>query len=164
MCDMCGDNPVERGSEEWLRRAAAYESRMQDMILEYGYAIQGVEGDPFFAYTVGRGIDGKADFYASANIPATEMAQIINTVCRYVDEGTLDVEGAVATGADVMEVVGDDYAVRFVPCDPVAAGMTLALKYAPDLVAYQILFPDPDGKFPGEEGYDERYSQRLCPA
>jgi hypothetical protein len=32
-----------------------------------------------------------------------------------------------------------------------------------DVTAYQMLFPDPDGKFPGEEGYAEEFVQTTHP-
>lgn len=160
------DSPIKPGSPEWYENARKMEETMKETITEHGHAVQGVFGEPFFAYTVGRSTVGAPDLYAGGNMDPRNMTVILNIICQMVDEGIIVLAIVAETGEDVPGVLANDLPVRFIKADPEKAemNMNLALYGEYPKEVYQVLFPDPEGKFPGEAGYDEAYDQRVCPA
>jgi hypothetical protein len=101
-----------------------------------------------FAYTYGRQRQGKPDLLLDGSLhPDTAKAVLNDAVWE-----------AGVTEPGEYEKVLRHHKVRVVPAGMLGAAlMTLAWKFAPEegtLQALQVLWPDPDGRFPGDPGYD----------
>lgn len=164
MCDQCGNDPKwesEPGTEDRMIEVDADEA---SKIITYGHVVRLVfptEDDPDghkFWYSCGRAAVGKEDYLVTGSLPPEVGQYMVNEAARMVDDGEIQV------GQNFPpDTLLSGYPVRVVPVpDLEEAEMYGALKYATDheAVAYQLVWPDKDGKFPGE-GFDTRYNQPV---
>jgi hypothetical protein len=136
-----------------------------DIIARRGWMVQGVFGTEespkvagfaeAFSYTVGLTKADRPELYLDMLGPQ-QATPILNRIAEKVDGGWDPTHG---------ELVDAEYSVKFRmhgPIDPDKAQMNTALRYFPDdVTAWQVLFPDTAGKYPGDDGYDMALPQRL---
>lgn len=125
------------------------------IIREAGHAIRWVfdpDGmSPPFAYTVGLcDRPGRAYELALAGLPAEHSGMILNNT---VDQLVLDAIDP-AEGLDLDEVLVG-YPVRLRQATDTSAFTGMRALYGHQPVVWQILVPDVDGYFPGDERYGE---------
>lgn len=120
-----------------------------DTILEHGHQVVVVRDpddiDSPFAYTVGRAVKDRPELLLTGPVPPT----ILNDLAKYDD-------GQPLSGGDVLlaDTILTGYPVRIEVADPMAASMFQAIRlFGDDVTALQMLWPDPQGLFPGEDGY-----------
>lgn len=120
---------------------------------------ENVDQDPDarpFWYSVGRSVYGRPELFVSGGLPAELGSYIINTVAER------DVDSPIAAGDLLDEVLGDGFQIKVVDVDPEAAEMFAALNVSgPEIAAYQLLWPDPNGVYPDDPEYD--YSKMPQP-
>lgn len=183
MCDLCGDNPSDtvidhsithpfallEGSDMDCAECGQHVSRHPDKmdflakqtmerIAKYGHEVRTVfpnEGDEgtCFAYSIGRAAFDRPELLIYGNLPPTTMGYIINQVAA-LDDGSL------CAGRELDEVI-QQYRVRLVDVhDLEEAEMFGVTDHFSDATALQILWPDPEGNFPGDADYDaDKYVQ-----
>lgn len=165
MCDVCGDSDkyaTEPGTPE---RRAEVDRNTYETVLEHGHQIMGIfgddEGPPFF-YTVGRGVFGKPELLLTGPLSNEVAGFILNETCRMIDAGELTLNPTGVTEVPANELLAG-FPCRIQPADPRAGEMFAAINMAPELDAYQVVWPDLQGVFPGEAGWDQRFQQPLYP-
>lgn len=138
----------------------AYLIRVTDLIAEHGWMIQGVfgtENDPTaFSYTVGLTESEKPELFLDTLSPK-QSQPILNAAARAVHDGTLVPKHGV-----IFDI---DYSVRFKWRGPIstrAAELGMCHRLYVSVEAYQVLWPDTEGRYPDDDGYDaKRFPQRL---
>ena len=125
-------------------------------IEEHGHGVIGVfptKDDPdqaSFSYSYGLAAQGKPELLVTM-LGHDQAAMVINAV----------VAAGVTQPGEHDKVLGGGYRVRLVPVGQTGVGlMSVARRFAPDgFEAQQVVWPDREGRFPGEDGYDEE----RCP-
>jgi hypothetical protein len=159
VCNECGQH-VSRHPDKMDYLA----KRQMENIIEYGHAVQLIfpvdqdEGNPF-AYSVGRCVKDRPELLVTGWLSMETLGYIVNRVAE------IDDERGVQAG-DVLEGVLEGYSVRIVEVkDLTLASMYDVVNHFGDVPALQIVWPDMEGRFPGEVGcelrqpvYDETYS------
>lgn len=167
MCDMCSP-----GNDRWTtppgtpERMAEIEAHQRETILNEGHQVMGIFGDPTtgapaFFYTAGRALFGKPELLMVGNLNPKVGQFVLNEACRLIDEGeiVLDKHGTVEVPADTLLA---NFPCRIAPCDPVASSMTAAVRLVNgNLEAYQVIWPDFNGRFPDDPMYDQTCKQTL---
>lgn len=139
-------------------RRAAYMAKMQLMVEEHGMAVQavfpneGAEGEDRypFAYTVGLARAGHPEFIVFG-LPHEVAHEILNDIGFRVlrDEHTF-------RPGDTVHQLVRDFPVRLIAVTDSWKLLTISnhLYGNPDgcLPALELVFPDPDGRWPWEEG------------
>lgn len=150
MCDVCGGATPDQ-----------IQQKLIEDIQEHGHQVRYIFGDhnsPPFAYTVGRAVNDNPDLFI-VGLPPEHAMNILNGAAQWHEEGKLDLSDGAETGLLVA-----NYNCRIIACDPWAAEMTgvTAIGEAGDS-AFQIVWPDREGHFPGDADYDARYVQPTYP-
>lgn len=138
-------------------------AHVRSLIKAHGWAVQGVfdNDDPAknFAYTVGLTEAGLPELWVATLSPVQGGALLNATVktvlerfADVVSEGELDVEWSVP-----VRLRGP------VSAEEAEANAATALYPHPRVVSVmQVLWPDTEGRFPGDDGYDEvGFPQRV---
>lgn len=155
-CASCGEHlSVHPDKMEYLRQ------KEMDSILDHGHQVRMIfdpdEDTLPFAYTMGRALHGKPELYMIGPIDPRQQATVLNEVAAQVEslyDGQVLEAGAVE---------GVDCALRiFTVPDLEAVEMNGVVNKFPGASAFQVVFPDPAGLFPGEAGFDERYDQPIA--
>lgn len=167
MCDVCGDGEE---SGEWASEAGTVERMREvlkvrdDHIFECGHSVLGIFDDETgtrFFYSVGRSVYGNEEFLITGPLPPKVATFMINRIAQLVDSGEIKLD---PTEVNEIEtgVLLEGFPCRIVLVgDPRSAQMFQALNITPDLQAYQIIWPDLDGNWPDDLGYDERFAQPI---
>lgn len=139
----------------------AYLIKLTDLIEKHGWAVQGVfptQDDPdhmAFSYTVGLTEKDKPELYLDTLGPNQGTA-ILNACAQAVADGIVPLHG------DTLDV---EFSVPFRWHGPISsreAEMNMCHRLYVEIEAWQVLWPDTEGKYPGDEGYDaEHFPQRL---
>ncbi len=145
------------GNED--ERAAAYMQRMVDKITKYGHMVQSVfpaEGDDGvpFSYTVGRTIQRAPELLITGPLPMQVQAALLNDAAAIED---------LAAGQERDDLIQGGV-MRVVSVDARASEMFQAIYlFEPTPIrALQLVWPDTQGRFPNDEGYDqERFPQPV---
>ena len=140
----------------------AFVVQIMDKITEYGWAVQGVfgtDGDPScFSYTVGLTSMDKPELFLDALNPR-QATGVLNAVATRVRDNALDP----ALGGTFDAEFSCPFQWRG-PIDPEWAEANLAHTIYGEITLFQVLWPDVDGLFPTDSGYNvERFPQRLMP-
>lgn len=134
-------------------------------IRDYGCSTIGVGGNPPWTYSVGMTIMNHPDIVV-AGIHPDAGNEIINGICDRVKEGERFSAGSIA------EKVIKKYPVVFKAVDPANYDEFFGIgRDVTDLIVsnfperkdtgiLQMVWPDKDGKFQWEEGFDETYRQQ----
>lgn len=144
-------------------RMAAYLERVQELVDEHGWMVQGVAGAPAWFYTVG--VSEKAEGLpelAVVAIPSNAAMSILNAFARKLvaAEFVLD-EEAIERG-DKFEGVIPGYPAKLrwltaMENEELSVAHRLMSK---PFRAVQIIWPDAKGLFEGEDGFDKSFSGR----
>jgi hypothetical protein len=130
----------------------SFTANVEGHIAATGQSVIGVFGDgisPTFSYTIGRTDRGKPELIAVGLPPATAQA-IFNSINDGMEPETVGevIEGVanfpLRLGA-VSDAAIDEYMVQAVARQERVAG--------PRPAALQVVYPDPEGRYPGDEGY-----------
>jgi hypothetical protein len=134
-----------------------------DTIIKSGHQVLYVFPDSpdqvAFAYTVGRSVKDRPELLMTGPMVAAIMTNILNDVAEYDDSQPINAGDLLP--ADTVLV---DYPARVVAVDPREAQMFQAINFfGEDLNALQILWPDAEGRFPGDPGctIDETFQPRY---
>lgn len=154
MCDACGDNPKFKSAPNTEERMAELQQQAVANILEYGCQVncvfpdEGGEGTTFH-YTEGRALFEAPDLLIVGMPPQVGHA-ILNEAVRLQSAGEI----ALADGVEIPpDVLLAKYPCRVIRCDPEASEMYGAMNFSDkEIEAYQLVWPDPEGRFPGEPG------------
>lgn len=125
-----------------------------ETIIQKGHQVMVIFGndpvaEPGFFYTVGRTVKDRPELLLTGSLPAEVGSYILNRVAD------LDDESPISAGQELDEVL-DGYPVRVVQVrDLKEAAMYRVVDNfgTDDTTALQILWPDAEGRFPGEQGY-----------
>jgi hypothetical protein len=125
----------------------AYDQHCIELIAEHGWMVQGVfpreyDTEAPFAYTVGLTVAGLPEIVV-AGLPADLAQQILNAAARRM----LDVE--FQPGEMVDDVASVSFRVMAAP--DAAVNMAHHLYPARRVRALQLVWPDKDGAYPGDE-------------
>lgn len=133
----------------------AYQGKIAGIIAEHGWMIQGVGGgpdSPTFSYTIGLTEFGHPELLMVGLDPRTAQS-LLNTMGATVK----NLGRAYSPGDRVAEVIaGFDVLLRG-PIDPVKAQLIQALNMYGEIDALQVLWPDAEGRFPGEPDFNPRF-------
>jgi hypothetical protein len=126
--------------------------REMELIIEQGHQVQlifpheGDEGVPF-AYSVGRSVKDRPELLVTGPLPGNMLGYIVNRVAELDDENEI-------SAGDELDDVLSGYPVRIVEVANLDhAEMFGVTQHFMDATALQILWPDKEGRFPGDEGY-----------
>lgn len=134
----------------------AFYRKIEGNIASHGQAVQGVFGDPSypqFMYTIGNGRHVLPELLVIGNYPYQTVVQLLNDAGAKMREvGKID-EGELHVGWNTP------FRVR--KCGPrVKEEYTIqATNFLDrdDYEVYQILIPDREGRYPGDEGVDPNF-------
>lgn len=131
-----------------------YLSKVKAVVAEHGWAVQGVGSEPSVAYTVGLAKKSVPEIMLMG-LPMEVAHAILNTVARQLTGGTLSLkegvnidgvfEGFPAQFRELTFVESD----RHMPVACIVAGYTVP--------AWQLLWPDENGRFPGDPGVAQEF-------
>lgn len=163
---MTAKPPIERGSAEWWARVDAHTADIRGRIAEVGFVVQPVFGlgphDPDFAYTIGLTGQGRPELICLG--PTCEGCGLLIMGAAALDPAADEVTlPAAAEGLSPLTL-----RLRSVAVDG-PYPLTMAVRmYARGLVsARQLLWPNDEGFYPGEVGWDDagpHGAQPLLPA
>lgn len=126
----------------------AYLGQCAALIAEHGWMVQGVGGQPPFAYTIGLTEYGHPELLLTGLDPRRAQP-LLNDLARPVKDTGRRYE----PGERVPEIIkGYDVLVHG-PIDPRQAQMNQALNLYGGIDALQVLWPDKNGIFPGQSGF-----------
>lgn len=153
MCDVC-DLRAQGFTQEQAQ--AMVEQNMIDTIHLYGISLTGVpDAEPPFVYSAGRTLLDLPELYMTGYARIDQLAGTINRVhAAQIDDGIHIHEGDRLDGM----FPGTDFPLAITQVDPSRSGMTQTLELFRDLPtvvrAWQLVWPDNDGRFPWDDGYD----------
>lgn len=163
MCTIC--DAVAKGAT----RAEAFAQAEQDMldtIHLHGLSLTGVvDAEPPFVYSAGRTLQNLPELFMVGYAEIPQFAGIINNVHE-----AQTTEGLHVHDGDVLDgFLGRGYQLAVRRADPVKAEMNATLHLFRDsgleVQAFQLVWPDIEGRFPWDDGWDsERWVQPLYPA
>jgi hypothetical protein len=137
-------------------RVSSVISNMEKVISDYGWGVIVVGGDssqPSFAYTLGLADKALPELLV-IGLPAPAAHSILNAAARVAVDA-----GGLAVGRPIEGVANMPLHVR--PVDAAVARKVCrmaAVRVQADLAVHQLVWPSPEGNYPGEEGCDERYA------
>lgn len=148
-------------------RIGEFLASVAERVREHGWIVQGVVGEEpseTFGYTVGLHAKGLPELWIGTLNPTTQGADVLNDIAAAAVGGLpLEVGLVGRTAADwqmPLRLVG--------PVDLDDAGVNVAKVFAREdsndepLQVLQVLWPDADGRFPDEDGYDhDAFPQRV---
>lgn len=161
MCDIC---KAKQAGMSDIEAHAGYLANMWDTIELYGIGLTAVEdATPPFIYTLGRTLLGEPELYMAGYIPIGQMAGIMNALTRGDEK-----PGAIVAGQILDGFLEGGFSLKFVPVDPVAAEMNLALTMfgtKHEVTGLQVLWQDEHHHFPDCPDYTKgrRFYQPLHP-
>ncbi len=131
-----------------------YLARLMGLIAQHGWAIQGVMSNPPYSYTVGLADAGLPEVVVMGLDPRTSQV-VLNEVARNLKSGALEL----VENSNFDEVFRS-FPARFRKMDSVETAD--ALKVAARIhgavpLAWQLIWPDPHGFFPGDPEVDETF-------
>lgn len=151
---------LDKEREELMRSELS--KRAMDTIIKHGHTVNYIfptpenPGTPF-GYTVGRTLKGRPELFIVGPLPPEVMQGILNTAAKADDEDPL------RAGEERHDILVG-YGARIIEADPEAAQMNQALSFfGDDVTALQILWPDAEGFFPGDEPYAEAHDPGMQP-
>lgn len=178
MCILCGGDPSDQATDHTIthpfdsnpderfecltceRHISEHPDKIEvlakmemETIIEHGHEVRVIfpdePGPGMFAYSVGRSVKDRPELLVTGNLPPEVLGHIINRVAEIDDETPL------VAGVDLDEVL-DGFRVRLVEVrdmdEAEMFGVTTHFG-TEETSALQILWPDADGRFPGEEGF-----------
>lgn len=120
-----------------------------DTIIRKGHQIMSIFGDEpeaNFSYTVGRTVKDRPELLCTADMHPDQRGSLLNALAEWDDENPL-VPGRLE-GPFLCPIL-------IVKIDPDEGKMFAATSsFGDDVVAYQVVFPDEEDRFPHEPGYD----------
>ncbi len=141
------------------------QSFMDDKIAQVGWGIQGVGGDedsPPFAYSVGMCLKVNLELIYIGPLSFPAMQDIINGYGNLIIKQNVPIEELLLPRTDVLKELtgGKVFYSKLVKVNGNKAREEHILqRRGEDFAVYQILVQDHNGKFPGEEGYNEKFRQ-----
>lgn len=144
-------------------RVDAYYALLLEKVDRYGFAVQYVFPDlnhpemvPF-CYTVGRTAVERPELLVCAPGDQVILAGVVNSAVAADMEDPLVPE---TTRDDVLK----DFPVQIIRVDPRQTMMNMSRAiYGEKVTGLQIVLPDKNGRFPGDEGYDATLRQNNNP-
>jgi hypothetical protein len=135
----------------------SYLQKIIDIIDTKGWAVQGVMSNPPIAYTVGLTITHGLPEIVVAALPLESAVAILNGIAKKL----IDKKYTLEADKDYPEVF-EGFKARFRPLSAeVAAQLKVAAMFTPGstpgetpVVAWQLIWPDTTGHFPGQLGMD----------
>ncbi len=155
--------PVRSGPE-FDRRVAQYVARIERTIAKHEFAVQGVfptvedtmrrkaEGRPVpapFAYTIGMTGKGLPEL-AVSGLDQETMAVILNLA------GEVHQVNEILVGSELPLPLMTEVRMRIIDAPEIVAGIAQAVYPDSDLQFRQVVWPDDDGRYPGEPGHDAK--------
>lgn len=147
-------------TEEAIQRVM---SSILDHIDEIGHSVMGVFGDetePAFAYTIG---------LLRQDRPELVVVGVDPRIGHGILNSAAALDQPLEVGREYDKVVVG-YKVRIAePSPEVIEAMTLSQSYnaqfgeGTPFRALQIVWPDPQGRYPGDPGYDAAYYRQMIP-
>lgn len=144
-------------------RMDAYLERAQELVDEHGWMVQGVAGAPAWYYTVGvsEKAEGLPELVLVAIHPEAAIS-ILNTFARKLASAEFVLDEAAIERGDKFEGVIPDYPAKL---RWLTAAENKELSVAHRLMskpfrAVQIIWPDANGLFEGEAGFNKSFSGR----
>lgn len=141
-------------------RLHAYRREAERLRQEHGFYIQvvGGRGDPLplptFAYTVGLTAKAAHPELVIVGMPSAVASALLNDLGRTIIAGGR----ALRAGEDLEDLLTNGYKVRVRECpSPLAAAMGQGPTTSGD--PFQLLLPDPAGRFPGDRDVDPRWER-----
>ena len=140
-------------------RITAYLEKVTGMIEEHGWIIQAVGTNPMLFYTVGLAQKGLPEVVVTG-LPMDAAQSVLNVFARKLVNGTFPLdEDAIQSGAkfdDVLE--GYKAKLRWVaPAHVRELRVAKVIAQTEDFKALQIVWPDREGRFYGEAGFEDKY-------
>lgn len=126
-----------------------YKGKVAEVIAEHGWMIQGVGAEVPFAYTVGLTEYGHPELLMRG-LPFKTMQGLLNDLAQPVKEHGRRYQ----PGERVPEIIRDYDVLLHGPIDPRDGELFQAIYLYGQIDALQVLWPDRDGRFPGEAGFD----------
>jgi len=182
MCAMCGpdraqlvidhniNHPFELkvGSDmECLgcgRHVAVHPDKMEflkkhemETIIRFGHQVRVVSGEHPFAYSIGRTVRDRPEILVTGPLPPDMMGWMVNEVAKLDDDHPL------SAGMEVSEILVG-HPVRLVQVRDLDEAQMFGVTNnfgADDTSALQILWPDMQGRFPGDEGFDPKIHEPV---
>ena len=156
-CSTCGRHvSVHPDKMEFLAKW------QMETISEHGHQVRGVFGEQGnFAYSIGRTVKDRPELLVTGVLPLEVMQSIINNVAAQDDESP------VRAGDELDEIIAGGYTVRLVAVRDMDEAQMFGVTNnfgTDDTSALQILWPDSDGHFPGDPGYDTDLLQPVFAA
>ena len=148
---------------EHVDKLDAIAKRTMENIIKYGHEVRFIfptDEDPDgcqFWYSVGRSLKYQPEFLITGPLGPTVGQWIVNQAAKLYDEAPF------AAGDELpADTLLDGFPVRIIKVtDPEEAEMFGATEHFSDVTALQIVWPDANGKFPGEPGY--KYDDDVQP-
>lgn len=125
------------------------DAEFERLIKEFGWAIVGVFDFPF-AYTVGASDLGLPEIIVTGLRDVKGCTAIINHLLTRIKNG----EDPVSEEYAYTEVSNFPCYLRKLTRSQMDDYMTVTIKRQVNFEGYQLVYPDPKGIFPWEEGYD----------
>jgi hypothetical protein len=130
-------------------------------VKRYGWHVVGVSEDdsgPGFAFTVGLYLRTLQPEILIMGVPFEPAGRVLNAIADYLMAGgEIDLERKYSEFVDGREVIFR----RIAAChyrDYLGCAIWFYKHHAPDFPAVQCIWPDLDGRFPHEAGFDQRFA------
>ena len=134
-----------------------YMAEIEEKIAAHGWAVQGVGGDdedPSFAYTVGLADQGRPEL-VMFGLPIQIMHGLLNDLAR---------QDLPEPGSFISEVANLPLRLDAVVPEKAKEYLTIANRHAQRVVeAVQVVWPDREGLFPGDDGVDQEMMDKAQP-
>ncbi len=140
-----------------------YLKKLDTIIKRSGHAVQlTAQGDGLpFMYTIGRAEKGLDEFIMFGALPPDTMRSIINGICNEFDQA-----GHTAEHGEIFSNEGQRFRI-----DLAAGADQTHMNFArarlesvgksASFDPFQIIWPDTQGRFPDDEGYETKFVQPL---
>ena len=116
----------------------------------YGWTIVGVrDGSPTFTYSAGASERNLPEIIITGLHPVT-CGMLINDFLEMLQEGKEILE----EGRNYTKVANMPCQVKRLTYNQASSHMTAALRINSSAKCYQLVYPDPNGVFPWEDGYN----------
>lgn len=140
-----------------------YLEQIDAIVKEFGWAVQGVapgvddEPGPAFCYTVGleRAYDHPELYIIGVSVQVSHA--LLNDLASRIRDGKQYAPG------DVLDDLIQDHTVTLIEADPTGI-LNVAEAYQPDRAvrALQVVWPDPEGRFPWDDGFSMHEYEPLA--
>ncbi len=133
-----------------------YLKQVQALIDKHGWTVQGVGSNPPYAYTVALSARYNLPEIVVMGLPFQVATTVLNRLARRMVENDF-----VPLADTTFNEVFEGFDAKFVELSPaqVAKHLRIACLFAPQTPkAWQLIWPDPQGRFAGEEGADDRFA------